>query len=79
MGAVSPCLEEAKHMKLSNAARSKTLLAVLPALALPLTGLFAAAPPKPHGVLPPQLCFAAYPAPLQPALCGQGDGAKPSV
>jgi hypothetical protein len=69
-------------MQLSNAARSKTLLTVLPALAaMSLAGFFAPAQakPQPHGVLPPQLCLAVYPAPLQPALCGQGDGGKPSV
>ena len=66
-------------MKLFNAARSKTLLAVVPALAaMALSGVVAAQPSKPHGVLPPQLCFAVYPAPVQPMLCGQGDGNKPA-
>ena len=67
-------------MQLSNAARSKMLLTALPALAaMSLAGLFAPAPAKPHGALPPQLCFAVYPAPLQPVLCGTSDPAGPGA
>ena len=67
-------------MQLSNAARSKMLLTALPALAaLSLAGLFAPAPAKPLGALPPQLCLAVYPAPLQPVLCGTGEPGKPGA
>ena len=57
--------------------RCALMFAAAAALAVPASGAFAAQPPKTNGVLPPQACFAAFPAPLQPTLCGQGDGTKP--
>jgi len=57
--------------------RFAVMFAATAALAVPAAGAFAAPPPQTHGVLPPQACFAVYPAPLQPTLCGQGNGAKP--
>jgi hypothetical protein len=47
-------------------------------LAVPASSAFAAQPPKTNGILPPQACFAAFPAPLQPLLCGEGHGGKTS-
>ena len=57
--------------------RFALMFAAVAAVAVPTSGAFASQPPKTHGVLPPQACFAVYPAPLQPALCGQDNGAKP--
>jgi hypothetical protein len=57
--------------------RLAIMFAATAAIAVPATGAFASTPPKTNGVLPPAACFAVYPAPLQPALCGQGHGAKP--
>ena len=57
--------------------RFALMAAATAALALPASGAFASQPPKTSGVLPPQACFAVYPAPLQPVLCGQGNGDKP--
>jgi len=57
--------------------RVALMFAATAIVSIPAVGAFAAPPPKTHGVLPPQACFAVYPAPLQPLLCGQGDGGKP--
>jgi hypothetical protein len=57
--------------------RFALMFAATAILAVPGSTAFAAQPPKASGVLPPQLCFAAFPAPLQPVLCGQGNGTKP--
>jgi hypothetical protein len=57
--------------------RFALMAAATAALALPASGAFASQPPKTSGVLPPGACFAVYPAPLQPVLCGQGNGDKP--
>jgi hypothetical protein len=57
--------------------RFALMSAAIAALAVPASGAFAAQPPKASGVLPPQACFAVYPAPLQSVLCGQGSGDKP--
>jgi|GEM_PF-5949078 len=56
--------------------RFAVLIATAAAVAVPASGAFASTPPKTNGVLPPQACFAVYPAPLQPVLCGQGSGGK---
>ena len=56
--------------------RFAILFAATAAVVLPASGAFASTPPKTNGVLPPQACFAVYPAPLQPVLCGQGNGGK---
>ena len=58
--------------------RFALIFAATAGLAIPALSPLSPQPPKPHGVLPPQACFAAYPAPLQPLLCGQDNGAKPS-
>ena len=57
--------------------RFALMSAAIAVVAIPASNAFAAPPPKTHGVLPPQACFAVYPAPLQSVLCGQGDGGKP--
>ena len=54
--------------------RCALMLAATAVLAVPATSAFASAPPKTHGVLPEEACFAMYPAPAQPLLCGQGTG-----
>ncbi|HKN49339.1 MAG TPA: hypothetical protein VJ010_03835 [Actinomycetota bacterium] len=54
--------------------RFALMVAASAVLAIPASGAFASQPPKTHGVLPEQACFAAYPAPVQPILCGQGTG-----
>ncbi len=56
--------------------RFAILIAATAAVAVPASGAFASTPPRTNGVLPPQACFAVYPAPLQPVLCGQGNGGK---
>jgi len=56
--------------------RFAIMIAATAAVAVPASGAFASSPPKTHGALPPQACFAVYPAPLQPVLCGQGNGGK---
>ncbi len=43
-------------------------------LAIPTTSGFAAADTRADGVLPDQACHAVYPAPVQPVLCGRGNG-----
>jgi hypothetical protein len=43
------------------------------ALAIPSTGALAA-DTKADGVLPEEACLAVYPAAVQPALCGKGNG-----
>jgi len=53
--------------------RFALMVAASAVLAIPAAGAFASQPPKTHG-LPEEACFAVYPAPLQPILCGQGAG-----
>jgi hypothetical protein len=56
--------------------RVALMFAATAIVSIPASGAFATQPPTTHGVLPPQACFAVYPAPLQPLLCGQGNGGK---
>jgi hypothetical protein len=49
------------------------IFAATAALAAPTTGAFAA-DTKADGVLPEEACLAVYPAAVQPALCGKGNG-----
>ncbi len=53
--------------------RFALMIAATAVLAAPASSAFAA-PHKTTGVLPEEACFAAYPAPAQPLLCGQGTG-----
>jgi len=53
--------------------RTALLIAATAVLAIPASSAFAA-PQRPAGALPEELCFAAYPWPAQPALCGVGNG-----
>jgi hypothetical protein len=43
-------------------------------LAIPSAGALTAPGTTADGVLPEELCLAAYPAPAQPVLCGRGAG-----
>jgi hypothetical protein len=52
--------------------RFALMVAATAVLAVPATSAFAA--PRTNGALPEEACFAAYPAAVQPALCGQGNG-----
>ena len=54
--------------------RIALMFAATAVLIAPASGAFASQPPKTHGVLPEQACFAVYPWPAQPALCGTGKG-----
>ena len=54
--------------------RFALMVAATAVLAVPASSAFGAPAPKPNGALPPEACFAAYPAVLQPALCGEGNG-----
>jgi len=56
--------------------RFALMIAATAAVAVPASGAFASTPPKANGALPPQACFAVFPAPVQPVLCGQGHGSK---
>jgi len=53
--------------------RFALMVAATAVLAVPASSAFAA-PQRTNGVLPEEACFAAYPAVVQPALCGQGTG-----
>src|SRR5947208_17050839 len=53
--------------------RFALMVAASAVLVVPASSAFASQPPKTHG-LPEEACFAVYPAPLQPILCGQGTG-----
>jgi hypothetical protein len=53
--------------------RVAIILAATAALAAPTTGAFAA-DTNADGVLPEEACLAVYPAAVQPALCGKGNG-----
>ena len=52
--------------------RFALMVAATAVLAVPATSAFGA--PRPNGTLPEDACFAAYPAAVQPALCGEGNG-----
>jgi hypothetical protein len=52
--------------------RFALMVAATAVLAVPATSAFAA--PRANGALPEEACLAAYPAAVQPALCGQGNG-----
>jgi len=55
--------------------RFALMVAATAVLAVPASSAFGApAPQKPTGALPPEACLAAYPAVVQPALCGEGNG-----
>lgn len=49
------------------------MFAATAVLSIPASSAFAA-PHRTNGLLPEQACFAVYPAPVQPALCGTGNG-----
>jgi len=53
--------------------RFALMVAASAVLVVPASGAFASQPAKIKG-LPEEACFAVYPAPLQPILCGQGTG-----
>ena len=53
--------------------RFALMVAATAVLVVPASSAFGA--PRPNGALPPEGCFAAYPAAVQPALCGEGNGA----
>ena len=53
--------------------RFALMVAATAVLAVPASSAFGA--PSPNGALPEDACFAAYPAAVQPALCGEGNGA----
>ena len=52
--------------------RFALMVAATAVLAVPASSAFAA--PRPNGALPEEACLAAYPAAVQPLLCGQGNG-----
>ena len=52
--------------------RFALMVAATAVLAVPASSAFGA--PAPTGALPDEACFAAYPAVVQPALCGHGNG-----
>ena len=54
--------------------RFALLFAATTSLAIPTTGAFAASGTNADGALPEEACLAAYPAHLQPLLCGRGAG-----
>jgi hypothetical protein len=54
--------------------RFALIVAATAVLAIPTTSAFAAPHRTSDGVLPEDACFAAYPAAVQPALCGRGVG-----
>jgi hypothetical protein len=54
--------------------RVALMIAASAVVVIPASSAFATQPPKTHGVLPEEACFAVYPAPAQPILCGQGTG-----
>lgn len=55
--------------------RFAILFAATTTLVIPTTaGAFAAPGTNADGVLPEEVCFAAYPAHTQPLLCGRGAG-----
>jgi hypothetical protein len=54
--------------------RFALMVAATAVLAVPATSAFAA-PHRTNGALPEEACLAAYPAAVQPALCGEGNGA----
>jgi hypothetical protein len=55
--------------------RFALMIAATAVLAVPASSAFGASAPRPTGALPEEACFAAYPAVVQPALCGTGNGA----
>ena len=54
--------------------RFALMVAATAVLAVPASSAFGASAPRPSGALPEEACLAAYPAAVQPALCGQGNG-----
>jgi hypothetical protein len=54
--------------------RFALMVAATAVLAVPASSAFGAPAPRPSGALPEEACLAAYPAAVQPALCGQGNG-----
>jgi len=54
--------------------RFALMFAATAVLAIPATSAFATQPHT-NGVLPEEGCFAVYPWPAQPLLCGTGNGA----
>jgi hypothetical protein len=54
--------------------RFALMIAATAVLTIPATGSFAASSPQADGVLPEEACHTAYPAHLQPVLCGRGTG-----
>ena len=55
--------------------RFALMVAATAVLVVPASSAFGApTPQKPTGAAPEELCLAAYPAAVQPALCGQGNG-----
>ena len=53
--------------------RFALMVAATAVLAVPASSAFGA-PSRTTGTLPEDACFAAYPAAVQPALCGEGNG-----